>query len=84
MKITGNEPAMPRPYSHDERPSGGFEGDRPETFNAFTGLTIRQYLAAMAMQGFIATYNNDAQPSEKEAVSFAVKCADALIAELNK
>ena len=84
MKITGNEPAMARPYSHDERPSGKYEGDYPESFQAFTGLTIRQYYAGLAMQGFIATYGSDSQPSAKESAKFGVEAADALIEELNK
>ena len=81
MKITGNEPAMARPYSHDERPSGGYEGDRPETFQAFNGLTIRQYYAGLAMQGIISRPNDLKALQELE---LAVKYADALIEELNK
>ncbi len=51
-------------------PHGGFEE---------RGLTIRQYFAAMAMQGLLA--NSDYQTNISDG---AVKCADALIAELNK
>ncbi|GAB6121106.1 hypothetical protein [Dysgonomonas termitidis] len=46
-----------------------------------TGLTKRELFAAMAMQGILA----DPEVSDAiKASSFAVKCADALINELNK
>ena len=97
MKITGNEPINARPYSHDERPSVGYEGDRPETFQAFTGLTIRQYYAGLAMQSFIniSIDENAANGIDKLKKlnkkepggilsCMAVEMADALINELNK
>lgn len=85
MKITGNEPAMPRPYSHDERPSGGCEGDRPETFPAYQGLTIRQYFAAMALQGFISSrIGIELSEYEQSVAECSVRFADALIKELNR
>jgi hypothetical protein len=46
-----------------------------------TGLTKREYFAAMALQGMLAKYGSDYQvQTAKEAVYFA----DALIEELNK
>ena len=48
------------------------------------GITIRQYYAGLAMQGFICTYGSDSQPSSEESAKFAVEMADRLIAELNK
>jgi len=83
MKITGNEPAMARPYSHDERPSGKYEGDYPESFQAFTGLTIRQYYAGLAMQGLLINPETNGKLFF-EIANNAIKCADALIEELNK
>lgn len=80
MKTNPNEPINSRPYSHDERPSGGFEGDRVETFQAFTGLTKREYFAVMALQGLLA--NNEM--SIQFAIKYSVSCADGLISELNK
>jgi hypothetical protein len=47
-----------------------------------TGLTKREYFAAMALQGFIANPDN-LQTAERFAFA-AVKMADALIEELNK
>jgi hypothetical protein len=44
------------------------------------GLTKREYFAAMAMQGFITT---DVCLID-DCARYAVKAADALIAELNK
>ena len=89
MKTNPNDSINARPYSHDERPSGGYEGDRPETFRAFDGLTKREYFAAMAMKGLLAghyeyfTGNTDVSiPSE--VAKYAIFNADALIEELNK
>lgn len=44
------------------------------------GLTKRELFAAMAMQGYVSDPNS----SPIKAAEFAVKCADALINELNK
>jgi len=96
MKTKANDLAMSRPYSHDERPSGGYEGDRPETFQAQEGLTKREYFAAMAMQGLLNNPNIvsalnkiNSILSEKNKDKFTVSrsakiMADALIDELNK
>lgn len=47
------------------------------------GLTIRAELAARAMQGLLASREGSSLDYEQVA-SEAVRCADALIAELNK
>jgi hypothetical protein len=53
---------------------------------AQSGITKREYFAAMAMQGLVA----NSELSEKHGIpqtetsELAVKMADALIAELNK
>ena len=46
-----------------------------------TGLTKREYFAAMAMQGFITKYGVDCQ---EEHIKQAVFIADFFIGELNK
>lgn len=46
------------------------------------GLTKREYFAALAMQGLLADENN--LSTIQSAAAYAVKFADALIAELNK
>jgi len=83
MKTKANDLAMSRPYSHDERPSGGYEGDRPETFQAQEGLTKREYFAAMAIQGLLTSTKYILYPITQVAKD-AVNYADALIKELNK
>lgn len=46
------------------------------------GLTVREYFAAMAMQGILANEHISNLTAEHVAID-AVKCADYLIAELN-
>ena len=46
-----------------------------------TGLTKREYFAAMAMQGFITKYGVDFQ---EEQIKQAIFVADIFIEELNK
>ena len=46
-----------------------------------TGLTKREYFAAMALQGFITKYGVDCQ---EEHIKQAVFVADIFIEELNK
>lgn len=80
--ITGNEPVMPMVMKVGD-------GTGPISQIVKHGITIRQYFAAMAMQGLISNQRLDAE----KAVSIgtantiawdAVKCADALINELSK
>jgi hypothetical protein len=66
--ITGNEPAQP----------AGAWGQQTGT-----GLTIRQDFAAKALPGILAGYTTTT-PDPVLVAKLAVKCADALIAELNK
>ena len=47
------------------------------------GLTKRELFSAMAMQGLCAS-SVDAWPAGETLAIKALKCADALIAELNK
>lgn len=48
-----------------------------------TGLTKREYFAAMAMQGFLSNPNSHSFSKKEFAIS-SVEMADALIKELNK
>jgi hypothetical protein len=48
------------------------------------GITVREYFAAMAMQGFAAKEGSQTQSGAGAAALYAVKYADALIEELNK
>lgn len=79
-KIKGDEPAMPESCS-----AGGYRA------NVYSGLTIRQHFAAVAMQGMLANSidkQQGAEPfwhmSQENLAMVAVGYADALIAELNK
>jgi hypothetical protein len=81
-KITGSEPAMPIVETQD-------------FVSVATGLTKKEYFAAMAMQGFCASGWFTTKSLQTEAARFevpvsecmamaAVDLAGALIAELNK
>lgn len=50
---------------------------------AQTGLTKREYFAALAMQGYMASSEHVHQ-YENDIADYAVRCADALIDRLNK
>jgi hypothetical protein len=47
-----------------------------------TGLTKREYFAAMALQGLLT--DNESVNTREEFAGYAVKFADALIEELSK
>lgn len=67
----GDESAFPWVIQH---PSGDH--------NWATGLTKRELVAMAAMQGVLAA--PDCPPSNERIAAFAVRCADALLAELDK
>lgn len=46
------------------------------------GISLREYFAAMAMQGFCA--NPDKSINGTEAIKLSIWCADELIRNLNK
>jgi hypothetical protein len=81
--ITGNEPAMP--IVEDINYEGKVVAEMQ-----YSGLTIRQHFAAMAMQGLLSIYDANGQglvPNEdnvKYMAKLSLKAADALINELNK
>jgi hypothetical protein len=51
---------------------------------AFSGMTIREYFAAKAMQGLLANSMIKSELRTDAVATVAVDCADALIAELAK
>jgi hypothetical protein len=70
-------------------PITGFASPNPHVGGGSIGLTKREYFAVMAMQGLATREQIDANRNwnegRKEELSlYAVKMADALIAELNK
>ena len=48
-----------------------------------TGMTLRDYFAAKAMQGYLAN-TNDGFDTIEEAANFCYKWADAMLAERDK
>lgn len=70
MATTANEPAFSAGV-----PEGGYH---------YPGLTIRDYFAAMAMQGLLAGHGTERRVYHESVASEAVKSADALLNELSK
>lgn len=68
-KITGDEPAT------------GYGFANGESHESHSGLTIRQQFAMAAMQGIMGLHNII---DPKKLANASVRCADALIEELNK
>jgi hypothetical protein len=51
MSARDGGPAFPRPHSWDESPlTGMHEGDRTEPYGAQSGMSLRDYFAAAALQ----------------------------------
>lgn len=48
------------------------------------GLTKREYFAAMAMQGYLASYGPAEPVNSQHVAEKAVRCAGALLTELEK
>lgn len=71
MKTKPEDAAFARPYSHDMQTG----------FRHTSGLTKREYFAAMAMEGLIKL---DSDCTQHEIALDAVAQADSLIAALNK
>lgn len=71
----GNDPANP----HEKQDSCG------NPIMRHSGLTKRELFAAMAMQGELArSYHGEQEPPADLILTWAVKMADKLIAELNE
>lgn len=77
--------AFPRPHSWDESPvSGIHEGDRPAPHAEQDGMTLRDYFAAAAMQGAIASTHGQGRHMADEYAESAYAIADAMLAERAK
>ena len=75
-----NIPAFPRPHSHDVDPRGICVGDRREDFQDQTGMTIRDYFAAKAMQANITTYTEADYAGYVESIARkSYEMADAML-----
>ena len=74
-------PAMPQTIS-DSSDGSYLVGSHMEF--EWSGLTKREMFAMHAMQGELAGSANHSRPEPEDVASFAVKCADALLAELDK
>lgn len=61
-----------------------FNGDGPPFYDYTGGLTKREYFAAMAMQGMIASNPGIQIKYPEKMAKIAVNYADHLIEELNK
>jgi hypothetical protein len=56
--------------------------DRPKELAHFNGMTLRDYFAAKAMQGWIATYPDNAAAQDVNTTGiadFAYEMADAML-----
>lgn len=86
MKTIPDESAFSAPAFTDINEGRG----SARSHDRIIGLTKREYFAAMAMQGLIAcprmpvTANNIPSSSAETIAVNALRCADALIDELNK
>ena len=74
-KDTGDEPAFPIEASI-------IKAKNMDEFKMVSGLTKREYFAAIAMQGMISANYHSIDPGHEPCSKDAVKYADALIKEL--
>lgn len=73
-----NESAFPLPIAV------GPQGDVVQPAGRDLGFTKREYFAAMAMQGILASFPAQARMDHELIAQAALKAADALLAELEK
>ena len=73
MTIDDGGPAFPRPSS---------PGDGSYSSNPQDGMTLRDYFAAQALTGMLASYTGDDStfPQPSEAANAAYSFADAMLA----
>lgn len=57
-------------------------GDQPD--ESFNGMTLRDYFAAKAMQGFMANKNRPTSFSPEDDATYFYAIADAMLAERSK
>ena len=73
-----------------DKNTGGSAFPQPATAdghstNTYGGMSLRDYFAAKAMQGFISLYVSNGDFDSFEAIAkTSAKIADAMIAEINK
>lgn len=80
-KITGHEYLYPQSMTVDVHGNAYLY----ENYGSHTGITLRQHFAAMAMQGFIASYSGATKdPDITHCANKSVQYADALIKALNQ
>ena len=78
----GDSSAYPMTFNVPARdPKHPLEGEGGTMFT--TGVTKREYFAAMALQGYIAA-GSMGMPSPKHLAEYATDAADALLSELDK
>ncbi len=70
--------------THGTNQAFGFGYSSEGQWTEYLGLTKREYFAAMAMQGTMASDINGDWPDCKSQAEYSVKCADALIEALNE
>jgi hypothetical protein len=78
----GEQAAFPRPAS--EYTAGGTLPDGNDAVQGQRGMTFREWLAGVALQGLVARPLVDLGASVKDRAEVAVAYADALIEELSK
>lgn len=77
MTAKNGGPAFARPWSLDTR------GDYPMEVSAQEGMTLRDYMAAKAMQGLCAYPGKD-KGTELDMAKISYHIADAMLAEREK
>lgn len=82
-----NDPAFP-PSGEMIKIKNALTGDPLLDFMAQSGLTKREYFAAMAMQGFIGTHNDlmklPNETNDSALIRLSLEYTDALIKELSR
>jgi len=68
-------PAFPRPFSKDD--TDAF--DDSATYSAHVGMTLRDYFAAHAMQGYCSDSEYKKECGQEDTAIAAYKMADAMI-----
>ena len=63
-----------------------YKREAPEQWSIKNGITLREYFAAIALQGLVSHYGYGEAPATNtgEIAHWAVKLADSLIQELNQ
>jgi hypothetical protein len=79
-KRLGDKPMNPEMFFRENRAASE---ECPFEVQTYSGLTKREYFAAMAMQGLL-TLTMQSRASWEDAAKTSVQCADALLEELSK